>query len=78
MSSRSLQRALHERDASFAALLAQVRKERALALLDRRELSAAEIAFMLGYADARSFYRWFRSWQGASPGAYRKHRFGRG
>jgi AraC-like DNA-binding protein len=73
-SSRSLQRALQERRLSFAELLTEVRQERALALLDRPELSAAEIAFMLGYSDARSFYRWFRAWQGLAPGAYRRAR----
>ena len=78
MSSRSLQRALQERATSFADLLLRVRQERALALLERRELSAAEIAFMLGYADARSFYRWFRAWQGVPPGTYRKSRARRG
>jgi len=71
-STRSLQRALRERSTSFFELLTDVRRSRSLALLRRPELSAAEVAFMLGYSDARSFYRSFRQWHGVSPGQYRK------
>ena len=41
-------------------------------LIQRPELSVAEVAFMLGYGDPRTFYRNFRRWTGANPTAYRR------
>lgn len=72
MSTRSLQRGLHTMDTSYRDQLDQVRRERALQLLDRAELSVQDVAFMLGYADPRNFYRSFRKWTDMSPRNWRK------
>lgn len=71
MSVRSLQRALQATGTSFSEQLDAVRRTRALVLLSRRDLSVAEIAFALGYADPRAFYRSFKRWTGKTPREYR-------
>lgn len=72
MSVRSLQRALREAGTSFSAERDRVRRERAEVLLRRPELSAGEVAFMLGYQDPRAFYRSFRRWTGRTPTEFRR------
>lgn len=72
VSVRSLQRELHERGTSFSREVDRVRREQAITLLRRPELTVAEIAFMLGYAEARVFHRSFRRWTGTTPADYRR------
>ena len=72
MSVRSLQRGLKDLGTSFSSELEQVRRERAESLLQRAELSVADVAFMLGYADPRPFYRSFRRWTGQTPQQFRR------
>jgi AraC-like DNA-binding protein len=71
MSARNLQRALREEDSSYQALLDHARRELALRHLATPEGSAAEVAFLLGFADASAFTRAFRRWTGSTPGAWR-------
>jgi AraC-like DNA-binding protein len=72
LSSRSLQRGLQALGTSFSEQLDAVRRMRALQLLRAPELSVREIAFMLGYADPRAFYRSFRRWTGHTPAEHRR------
>lgn len=72
-SARSLQRGLHGQSTSFSEQLDLVRHTRALALLRKPSVSIREIAFMLGYADPRAFYRSFRRWTGHTPAEHRRH-----
>ncbi|MCX4241686.1 AraC family transcriptional regulator [Paraliomyxa miuraensis] len=72
MSSRSLQRGLQNLGTSFSEQLDAVRRERSLLLLRDPERSVREIAFMLGYADPRAFYRAFRRWTGHTPAEHRR------
>lgn len=74
LSSRSLQRGLQALGTSFSEQLDAVRRAHALQLLRDRELSVREIAFMLGYADPRAFYRSFRRWTGHTPAEHRQGR----
>lgn len=74
MSARNLQRALREEDTSYQALLDHARRELALRHLATPEGSAAEVAFLLGFADASAFTRAFRRWTGDTPGAFRAAR----
>lgn len=72
---RTIQRTLARVDDSFSACLARTRLARAAQLLraaDHAHRSVAEIALMVGYADAAPFGRAFRSAYGVSPGAWRK------
>ncbi len=72
MSARSLQRGLQGLGTSFSEQLDAVRRTRALKLLRDRDRSVREVAFMLGYADPRAFYRSFRRWTGHTPAEHRR------
>ncbi|HEY0135583.1 MAG TPA: AraC family transcriptional regulator [Nannocystis sp.] len=76
LSERSLQRRLREEGTSFAALVDATRQELATHYLCDADLPAAEVAFLLGFAGAPSFYRAFRRWTQTTPEAYRAGRRG--
>lgn len=71
VSERTLRRRLVAQDASYRGLRDAARYERARDLLINTELSIAEVAQALGYADARSFRRAFKRWSGELPTALR-------
>ena len=54
--------------------LRYVRVERAKALLDTTDLTAAEIGLRVGFADAAHFSRSFRAATGQTPSGYRVSR----
>ena len=69
---RTLSRSLRGEQTSFRAILDEVRRLRArYYLLQRPELSFAEIGQLLGYGEETSFQRSVRRWFGCSPGTYR-------
>jgi AraC-like DNA-binding protein len=72
MSERTLQRRLGECGTTFQALLDDVRRELALAQLERGAGTLTDLAFTLGYADLSAFSRAFRRWTGESPVEYRR------
>jgi AraC-like DNA-binding protein len=43
----------------------------AIATLRERTISIEEVAFILGYTEASTFYRSFRRWTGKTPRQYR-------
>lgn len=67
ISSRTLHRGLAAENASFQQILNTTREQLALHYLGDPALSAAQIAFLLGYSEASSFYRAFRNWTGETP-----------
>lgn len=71
MSKRTLQRRLNEDGVSFQSVLNDTRKELAFHYLNDKQLSGAEISFLLGYQEASSFYRAFHNWTGSTPEAVR-------
>ncbi|MCY1288965.1 putative HTH-type transcriptional regulator [compost metagenome] len=71
MSSRTLRRRLAEHDMSFDALQEQVRRARAMSLLNNPDMPIERIAEELGYSDVRGFRRAFKRWTGLSPSACR-------
>jgi AraC-like DNA-binding protein len=71
ISVRTLHRRLSQHDTSFSDVLNHVRGESAKELLEQTELPIEGIAVILGYAEAASFSRAFKSWIGISPSAYR-------
>lgn len=78
MSSRTLQRRLTDRGATFQELVEEARRELAHHYLGQSALELSETAYLLGYEDANSFFRAFQQWEGTSPGAWRKRHRPRG
>jgi AraC-like DNA-binding protein len=71
ISRRTLTRRLAEEGTSFRAVLDDVRRELALALLQDVSLSIADVAFFLQYSEPAAFHRSFRRWTGLTPHEYR-------
>jgi AraC-like DNA-binding protein len=71
MSERTLRRRLVEEATSFLRLLDDTRRELAEQYLGRLDLSLAQAAYLLGFADQSSFFRACRRWFELSPGQYR-------
>ncbi len=74
VSKRTLQRRLKEEGTSFQAVLDDTRKALSLHYLRERAVSVTEISYLLGYADAGSFYRAFHGWTGKTPAEMRRER----
>jgi AraC-like DNA-binding protein len=74
MSERTLKRKLAEHGTTYSAIRDDLRRQRALLLLDNRELSIGEIAGRLGYSELPNFTRAFRKWTGMTPASYRSRR----
>ncbi|MEH6450585.1 MAG: AraC family transcriptional regulator ligand-binding domain-containing protein [Oleispira sp.] len=72
MSLRSFQRSLSNIGTSYQKLLNKVRLELAYHYLTQLAFSCEEIAFLLGYSEARSFYHAFKGWAGVTPSKYRR------
>lgn len=72
ISTRQLQRQLHEKGTSFRALMAEIRKDHACKYLRETTLSIEEIAFKLGYSASAHFSRAFKNQVGLTPLAYRQ------
>jgi AraC-like DNA-binding protein len=71
-STRTLQRKLSDAGSSFQQLLDATRQSLAQTYLSQRDLSLADIAFLLGFQDQSAFTHAFREWTQDSPGNYRE------
>jgi AraC-like DNA-binding protein len=71
VSTRTLKRRLAEHGTTFSEILDDMRRQRALLLLENRELAIGEVAARLGYTEVPNFTRAFRRWTGKTPAAYR-------
>lgn len=69
---RTLHRRLREEGSSFRAVKDGLRREVALARVEKTRKSIARIAADLGYAEPSAFFRAFTAWTGESPSAHRK------
>jgi len=72
MSPRTLQRRLRDHGVSYADLLDMTRADAAKSYLSDRQISVAEVAYLLGFAEQSSFNHAFKRWTGKAPGEYRK------
>jgi AraC-like DNA-binding protein len=72
VSKRTLIRRLGEAGTTYRELRDAHRRKLATELLSKTSLTAAEIAYRLGYEDASNFGRACHRWFGRSPGAMRK------
>ena len=71
MSARTLQRRLTDAGITFQQLVEDTRRALAHHYLKQRPVELSEVAFLLGFADANSFFRAFQEWEGVSPGQWR-------
>ncbi|MFF3438347.1 AraC family transcriptional regulator ligand-binding domain-containing protein [Streptosporangium sp. NPDC002721] len=71
LSARTLQRRLAAEGTTVAELVEAARRERAFVLLRDPELSAAQVASLLGYSEPPAFFRAFRRWTGLTPRQWR-------
>jgi AraC-like DNA-binding protein len=69
MSTRTMQRRLQADGTSFAEILEALRREMAIAYLERG-LAVPDVASLLGYSEATAFHHAFKRWTGASPSRY--------
>ena len=74
LSERSLQRHLREEGTSHEQLLEEVRRELAIRYLADPNLTASEVAYLVGYSETGPFFRAFKRWTGRRPGEYRPAR----
>lgn len=72
LSKRTLQRRIDAEGTSYQEILKETRVSLARHYLENTELSAAEISFLLGFDEPKSFYRAFRSWTGTTPDVVRQ------
>lgn len=72
VSPRTVQRRLQAEETSFQQELSTLRAELANQYLVNTHYSSAEIAFLLGYNDASSFFRAFHAWTGKTPEGVRE------
>ena len=71
LSPRSLHRQLETEGATLQALKDQVRRERAIELLQRTQRPIKQVAQAVGFRNEKSFIRAFKAWTGVSPGEWR-------
>src|SRR5207247_860879 len=75
LSVRTLQRRLTDAGITFQQLVEETRRELAHHHLKQSTVELNEVAYLLGYEDANSFFRAFHLWEGTSPGEWRtQHR----
>jgi AraC-like DNA-binding protein len=71
LSARTLQRRLQDDGSSFQQVLEEARHQLARHYLNNSVLELNETAYLLGYEDANSFVRAFRTWEGVPPSQWR-------
>lgn len=72
MSERTLKRQLAQEGTTFSDILEDIRRQKAITLLQSDEQSLERIGEKLGYSDVANFNRAFKRWTGTTPGQYRK------
>ena len=72
ISSRTLQRRLQDAGSSFQRVLEEARHHLARHYLNNSGLELNEAAYLLGYENANSFVRAFRTWEGIPPARWRE------
>ncbi len=72
LSPRTLHRRLRDEGSGFRAIKDELRRERALARLEKTRESIAGIAAELGYSEPSAFFRAFQGWRGEAPSAHRR------
>jgi AraC-like DNA-binding protein len=74
VSERTLRRQLEAESTSFRSVLDEIRDLLAREYLAKTELTIADIAHLLDYAETVSFRRAFARWNGVTPSTYRQQK----
>jgi len=77
LSERTLRRRLAEQRLTFERVRDAELERLARELLRTRASSIEEVAYLLGFSEARAFQRAFKRWTGQTPGAFRAESRGR-
>lgn len=72
VSPRTLRRHLAAQGTSYKILVNDMRKEKAMDLLNRTNYPIEKIAAKLGYSDVPNFYHAFKNWTDTTPSSYRR------
>ncbi|HSV36466.1 MAG TPA: AraC family transcriptional regulator [Ramlibacter sp.] len=72
MAQQTLSRRLREEGQAFQALKDHLRRDAAIELLQRQDLTLIDIAEQLGFSEASTFHRAFKKWTGLGPGEFRR------
>lgn len=72
MSYSTLQRRMQAEGVSYQRLKDNLRRDMAIDLLSRADLTVMEVAAQTGFQETSAFHRAFKKWTGVSPGAYRR------
>jgi len=75
ISPRTLRRHLSTEGTSYKNLVRDMRREKAMDLLDRTDCPIERIAIELGYSDVPNFYHAFKKWTGVTPSEYRNKKY---
>ena len=67
----TLRRRLDDEGESYRAIMDELRRDLAIALLSDTPLSMSDIAAELGFSESSAFHRAFKKWTGTRPGEYR-------
>jgi len=70
MSSQTLRRKLKAEGSAYSMIKDEIRHDLSVEKLIAQQLSVAEVAHQLGYAEPRSFSRAFKEWTGSTPTEY--------
>lgn len=71
LSSRTLQRRLRLENTSYQEIVRNTREDLAHHYVTNTQLSYPEIAYLIGFEEASSFFRAFREWTGKTPESVR-------
>ena len=74
MSNSTLQRRLQAEGTHYQNLRDNLRRDMAIDLLSRGDMTVTQVAAATGFEETSAFYRAFKKWTGVSPGAYRRGR----
>ena len=74
VSERTLRRRLETESTSFRSILDEIRDLLSREYLAKTELTIADIAHLLDYAETVTFRRAFARWNGVTPSAYRQQK----
>jgi AraC-like DNA-binding protein len=72
LSVRSLRRSLEAEGTSFSGIVNELLAKTAQQLLQDEQRTIQEIAYEMGFSDASTFHRAFKSWTGMTPSTFRK------